>query len=132
MEARDFKVFLCPDCKNRDGMYYMPPLSKDETLRKMELNEFKEDFGIEFDGKNFHAVCDKCGKKMHEVPFEQWTTEELREAIGNMLEDDNRHSSTNIGWIFDDCMKSAGIEKEKRADALRAFAERYSKTHSLQ
>ena len=131
MNIKDFKVFACPDCGHLRGLYYMPPLSEDEHWRQRELEEYKRDFDIDFTDGTFVTICPECGKQATEVPFEEWTAEELKEAIGDVLEDDNRHSITGIAGLFEVCMEEAGAERNTVENALRKLAEYYSEHHSL-
>lgn len=141
MEIKDFVLFRdCDGCGEQGGFYYMP-MSDDKYKRIEEVEEHKQDLGMDFyvnvlDG-SIRLNC-KCGCIRAEVPFEQWTAEECSSVLGDLLEDNNRHNITDIGRTIINCMKSANvngmsdeIKKEFINQAMRNLLKKYSDTQSL-
>lgn len=132
MDKTDFKLFRCPHCGDNYGFYYMPPLSSNPEWRQRELKEYEEDFDVRLkENGKWALTCGRCGKEFEETEPESYKADDHVEILGSLLEDDNRHSITNIGNVFKDCMISAGIEEDKTAAVLGNIVERYSKTHSF-
>ncbi len=128
MRIEDFRVLTCTKC-GREESFYAPPLSKDEELRKMEVEEYTEDFEVSItdDGK-FVKKCEKCGEQMAEISIDEWHIPLITETIGDMMEDDNHHSLTGLGRCFNECMMKAGIDDELRRKALIEYMKLYSET----
>ena len=56
---------------------------------------------------------------MVEISCNNWSEQMCSEVLGNMLEDDNRHSLTGIGYLISDIMKKKNFTKEQRVDVIK-------------
>lgn len=130
MKCTDFKLLKCPEC-GRTSIYYAPPLSKNEELRKSEIEEYEE-MGVEIDENfSFKEKCTCNDGYQTELPFDKYPELDCAEILGNILEDDNHHNLTGIGYLFIDMMKKAGISEKERESAIRELLISYSENHTL-
>lgn len=131
MKMNDFKVLKCEKCGNT-SILYAPPLSNNPELRKMELEEYKTDFEVEIsDDFKFTDNCDRCGEARKEIPLEDCDASIFSEILGNLLEDDNRHSVVSIGSLIIKIMNDIGINEKDKQQFMYKFLEHYNETHSL-
>lgn len=68
-EGLGFRVLKCRECGEFDGIYYAPPLSKDEQLKELEIKEYESDFDVEVsrtDGK-FTSKCECGGRRRKSI-----------------------------------------------------------------
>ena len=120
MDIKDFTIVTCKN-NHYNILYGAKGLSQEELK-----DEF--DAGI-VDGK-IATIC-HCGEKMVEISSNYWSEQMCSEVLGNMLEDDNRHSLTGIGYLISDIMKKKNFTKEQRADVIKGLLEHYNENHSL-
>lgn len=131
MEIKDWRVLKCTRCGNTGGAYYAPPLPKDKELKYFEKDMYESDYQVKVtDNGMFEKNCD-CGGTMKEVDPSEWPLNVVKEVIGSMMEDDNRHSLVKLGHAFDECMKKAGIFERQRTAALVNFMRQYDTTGSV-
>lgn len=123
MQKSDFKIMTCNKCHKRH--YYYAPFTKD----KGEIEEYKNCFEVEID-ENFHfsGKCN-CGGNLTEA--ETLTSNDCIELLGNLLEDDNRHSITGIGRVISNCCDAAGADENIKTNILKSLLDYYDNYHSL-
>lgn len=66
-----------------------------------------------------------------EAPIGEWAKEDFVEILGNMLEDDNRHTLITLPNLLVDIMCKSNISEEHQLLMMRNLTEHYSEKHSL-
>lgn len=107
-------ILECPICKKR-GYYYLGNDIPPHDINKFEYAGFSKN----------DLECSTCHIEKIEIPYDEWTAEDLAEIFGNELEDRNHHWLTNMPQLLLQSLTEANLPTDTyRTQIMRSFMEK--------
>lgn len=90
----------------------------DKKTKKREIYYFNTDYSDDFEHEFGESLADK-----EEIPFQNWTPDEITEVAGNIMEDANMHRSLYWPTLVNDSMEAAGAGEDMKKKVMSLILE---------
>lgn len=114
---KQWTVMECPKCKAR-SYFYVSEEEIPEVISKFEQAGYS----------NEDMECYRCEEELVEVPYEDWSAEDVAEIFGNELENKNYHSFVEMPATLLRSLKKTNIEQEKCSEVMKKFVEEITRS----
>lgn len=85
----------------------------DKKTKKRDIYYFNTDYGDDFEHEFGESLADK-----EEIPFQNWTSEEITEVVSSMMEDKNMHRYLYWPELVNDSMAAAGAGEDMKKKVM--------------